>query len=229
MDFFMIRAMNRLKILLISVLTLFASSTMMGAKGIADDNSEGKAMTDVQSDSVGKPLYLGLKTNLLFDIILVPNISLEWAFAPRWSISAEYMHAWWKSDASHKYWRTYGGNAELRYWFGKKAVHKRLAGHHVGIYGGALTYDFEWGGKGYQAHKWSTNFGISYGYSAPIARRLNLDFEIGLGYLSGEYEEYEPKGDHYYWQATKNRKFFGPTRAEVTLVWLLGKDNMNKK
>lgn len=202
---------------------------MMGAKGIADDNSEGKAMTDVQSDSVGKPLYLGLKTNLLFDIILVPNISLEWAFAPQWSISVEYMHAWWKSDASHKYWRTYGGNAELRYWFGKKAVHKRLTGHHVGIYGGALTYDFEWGGKGYQAHKWSTNFGISYGYSAPIARRLNLDFEIGLGYLSGEYEEYEPKGDHYYWQATKNRKFFGPTRAEVTLVWLLGKDNMNKK
>lgn len=176
-----------------------------------------------------KNYYFALKTNLLFDAVAIPNISLEWGFAPHWSISGEYMHAWWKSDVSHKYWRTYGGNLELRYWFGKKAAQKRLSGHHVGIYGGALTYDFEWGGKGYQAHKWSTNFGLSYGYSAPIARRLNLDFELGLGYLSGEYEEYEPKGDYYFWQATKNRKFFGPTRAEVTLVWLLGHGNVNKK
>ena len=176
-----------------------------------------------------KSYYWALKTNLLFDALLVPNISLEWGFAPHWSISGEYMHAWWKSDVSHKYWRTYGGNAELRYWFGKKAAQKRLTGHHIGLYAGALTYDFEWGGKGYQAHKWSTNFGLSYGYSAPIARRLNLDFNIGIGYLSGEYEEYEPKGDYYFWQATKNRQFFGPTRAEVTLVWLLGHGNVNKK
>ena len=173
--------------------------------------------------------YWAAKTNLLFDAALVPNLSLEWAFAPRWSVSGEYMHAWWSSDRNHKYWRTYGGNVELRYWFGKKAAQKRLTGHHVGLYAGALTYDFEWGGKGYLAKKWSTNFGVSYGYSAPIAKRLNLDFELGLGYFSGEYEEYEPKGDYYFWQTTKNRKFFGPTRAEVTLVWLLGHGNVNKK
>ena len=172
--------------------------------------------------------YWAAKTNLLFDAALVPNVSLEWGFAPRWSVSAEYMHAWWKSDNSHKYWRTYGGNVELRYWFGKKAAQKRLTGHHVGLYAGALTYDFEWGGKGYLAKDWSTNFGVSYGYSAPIARRLNLDFNIGIGYFSGKYDEYHPQGDYYYWDATKNRRFFGPTRAEVTLVWLLGHGNVNK-
>ena len=172
--------------------------------------------------------YWAAKTNLLFDAVLIPNVSLEWAFAPRWSVSAEYMHAWWKSDRSHKYWRTYGGNLELRYWFGKKAAQKRLTGHHVGLYAGALTYDFEWGGKGYLAKDWSTNFGVSYGYSAPIARRLNLDFNIGIGYFSGKYDEYHPQGDYYFWDSTKNRKFFGPTRAEVTLVWLLGHGNVNK-
>ena len=176
-----------------------------------------------------KPLYLALKTNLLFDAALVPNVSLEWGFADHWSVSAEYMHAWWKSDHSHRYWRTYGGNVELRYWFGRKAQEKRLTGHHVGAYFGALTYDFEWGGKGYLARDASTNFGLSYGYALPIARRLNLDFEIGIGYFSGKYDEYEPRGDYYFWEATKNRKWFGPTRLEATLVWLIGHGNTNKK
>lgn len=177
----------------------------------------------------GKPLYLALKTNLLFDAVLVPNISLEWGFADHWSVSAEYMHAWWKSDRSHRYWRTYGGNVELRYWFGRKAQEKRLTGHHVGAYFGLLTYDFEWGGKGYLARNASTNIGLSYGYALPIARRLNLDFEIGIGYFSGKYDEYEPRGDYYFWEATKNRKWFGPTRLEATLVWLLGKGNTNAR
>ena len=128
------------------------------------------------------------------------------------SVSAEYMHAWWKSDRSHRYWRTYGGNVELRYWFGRKAQEKRLTGHHVGAYFGALTYDFEWGGKGYLARDASTNFGLSYGYALPIARRLNLDFEIGIGYFSGKYDEYEgnghlinENGDYYIGQFLKGQ------------------------
>ena len=63
----------------------------------------------------------------------------------------------------------------------------------------------------------------------PIARRLNLDFNIGLGYHWGEYKEYLPIDNHYVWQATKNRQFFGPTKAEVSLVWLIGCDNYNRK
>lgn len=175
-----------------------------------------------------RPRTVGVRTNLLYDAALIPNVGVEWGIAPYWSVSAEYMHAWWKSDARCRYWRTYGADIELRYWF-KGSARKRLNGHHVGIYGGILTYDFEWGGKGYQAHKWSTNFGVSYGYSIPIAQCLNLDFGVGLGYLSGEYEEYQPKRGKYYWEATKNRKFFGPTKAEVTLVWLLGHSNVDKK
>ena len=176
-----------------------------------------------------KNLYLALKTNLLADALAVPNVSLEWAFSDKWSVSGEYMHAWWKTDRTHRYWRTYGGNIELRYWFGKQAAKKRLTGHHVGAYFGALTYDFEWGGRGYQAHKWSKNFGLSYGYSLPIARRLSMDFEVGVGYFTGEYEEYVPRGDYYFWEATKNRKWFGPTRLGVSLVWLLGHGNNNHK
>ena len=176
-----------------------------------------------------KNYYWNLKTNALYDVALVPNISLEYSFAPHWSISGEYMHAWWKTDRTNKYWRTYGGNVELRYWLKGEKKGTRMSGHHFGIYGGALTYDFEWGHTGYQAHKWSKNFGVSYGYSFELAKRLNLDLGIGIGYFSGEYEEYHPEGGYYVWDATKNRKFFGPTRAEATLVWKLGHGNVNTK
>lgn len=173
-----------------------------------------------------KPLYMAIKTNGLYDLALIPNIALEVYLGKNWSLSGNWMYAWWKSDRKHDYWRTYGGELELRKWFGKKADAKPLTGHHVGVYLQGLTYDFELGGTGYLSN-FSYGAGVSYGYSMPIARRLNLDFVIGVGYLGGEYKEYEPIDGHYVWQATKDRKWFGPTKAEVSLVWLIGRGNDN--
>ena len=52
---------------------------------------------------------------------------------------------------------------------------------------------------------------------------------IGVGYIGGEYWEYKPVDDCYVWQATKRRHWWGPTKAEVSLVWLIGRDNVNRK
>ena len=79
------------------------------------------------------------------------------------------------------------------------------------------------------ADRWSWATGVEYGYSLPIARRLNLDFAIGIGYHWGEYKEYLPSDNCYVWQETNNRKYFGPTKAEISLVWLIGCDNYNKE
>lgn len=110
-------------------------------------------------------------------------------------------------------------------------------GHHLGIYGQAFTYDFETGHKGYIGGKpggtlWDKlNYaiGVEYGYSLPISRRLNLDFTLGVGYWGGEYHEYIPSDGHYVWQSTKQRHWFGPTKAEVSLIWLIGRGNYNEK
>ena len=72
-------------------------------------------------------------------------------------------------------------------------------------------------------------FGVEYGYSLPIGRRFNIDFSLGLGYLGGEYLEYVPVDDRYVWQTTKQRHFFGPTKAEISLVWLIGYRNWNER
>lgn len=71
--------------------------------------------------------------------------------------------------------------------------------------------------------------GLEYGYSVPIARRWNLDFTLGAGYLEGKYYEYRPVDGCYVCQATKNRRWIGPTKAEISFVWLIGCDNYNRK
>ena len=179
---------------------------------------------------------MAVKTNLLYDAALIPNIGVEFHLKNNWSLSAGWMYGWWKKDRIHWYWRAYGGDIAVRKWLGKAAREKPLTGHHLGIYGQVLTYDFEAGGRGYMGGEPGgtlfdrANFagGVEYGYALPIARRLNLDFTIGIGYMGGKYYEYKPIDDCYVWQATKQRHYFGPTKLEVSLVWLLGRDNINK-
>lgn len=170
-----------------------------------------------------------IKTNALYDLLLIPNIGVEFCFGKNWSVGANWMYGWWKHDAKHWYWRAYGGDLYARRWFGKQAKEKVLTGHHLGVYAQMLTYDFATGGRGYMGGEPGGNLldkanyavGIEYGYSLPLATRLNLDFSIGVGYMGGQYHEYIPMDDCYVWQTTKKRHWFGPTKAEVSLVWLL--------
>ncbi len=184
---------------------------------------------ETTGDRTLKPFYLAVKTNMLYDAMLVPNIGVEVHLKKGWTLGASWMYAWWKSDTKHNYWRTYGGEFDVRKYFGKKAEEKPLQGHHLGIYGQMLTYDVELGGKGYLGNKWSYGAGLEYGYSLPIAKRLNIDFSIGIGYLGGKYKKYLPIDNHYVWQYTKQRHWFGPTKAEISLVWLIGRGNTNPK
>lgn len=176
----------------------------------------------------GRPLRMSLKTNLIYDVALVPNVGAEFYLGRGWSLGGSWMYAWWNSDRRHRYWRTYGGELNLRKYFGRRASEKPLAGHHLGLYGQMLTYDFETGGTGYQS-KLSYGGGIEYGYSLPVGRRLNLDFSVGVGYLGGEYKKYDPEDGHYVWKETRRRHWFGPTKAEVSLIWLIGRGNSNEK
>lgn len=175
------------------------------------------------------PFYMGLKTNLLYNILAIPNLGAEFYLGSNFSVATNWHYAWWKNDKKYDYWRTYGGDLAVRYWLGKKAHEKSLTGHHIGLYGQMITYDFGLGGKGVLADRWSWATGLEYGYSLPVAKRLNLDFTIGLGYHWGEFKEYLPIDGHYVWQATKNRNYWGPTKAEISLVWLIGRGNYNQR
>lgn len=187
--------------------------------------------------AVRKPFYMALKTNMLYDLAAVPNATAEFYVGHNWSLSAGGMYAWWSKDSRHRYWRIYGGEIGVRRWFGSAARRKPLTGHHVGAYAGVLTFDFEWGGRGYMGgvprgtllDRCMVYGGLEYGCSLPVSSRLNIDFTLGIGYLGGKYIKYDPINGKYFEDSQVKLNYFGPTKAEVALVWLLGRGNRNPR
>lgn len=183
-----------------------------------------------------EPFYMGIKTNMLYYLAALPNIGAEFYLGGNFSIAANYAHAWWAKEEKHFYWRYCCADASIRWWFGKPIRIKPLQGHRLGVNYQILTYDFQLGKAGIMAGMPKGNLvdrvnhivALEYGYSLPIARRLNLDFNVGFGYHWGLFEEYDVVDGHNVWQATKRRQYFGPTKLEISLVWLIGCGNYNK-
>ncbi len=211
--------------------------TLPNKKGLIETEREPlfPALETITLPKPKKPWYLAVKTNMLYDALLLPNIGAEYYVGKNWSILADWMYGWWDKDATHYYWRAYGGMIGTRYWFGEKAHTKPLTGHHVGVFAGIVTYDFELGGKGYMGgvphetlwYRCMHYAGIEYGYSLPVSRRLNIDFSLGVGYMGGKYLEYIPKDGFYQWQSTHRLNWVGPLKVEIALVWLIGRGNYN--
>lgn len=201
--------------------------------GVATSFTPDSCEADLEIAPLAKKLpVVALRTNLLYDALVVPNIGLEVALPMHFTIAFDWIATWIKSDNKHLYWQGYGGYLTLRYYFGKAANEYPFIGHHVGIYGDLLTYDVEFGGQGYQAWKPGFGGGVEYGYSLPVKPYLCIDFNIGVGYQGGQYEVYQPANDgtgHYVWQATRKRRWFGPTKAEISLKWMISPVEKKKK
>ena len=195
-------------------------------------------IVDYLSDLIASIDNTAIKTNLLYDLAAVPNLGLEFNLGNNFSIATDWMYAWWNKDSIGWYWRTYGGELAIRKWFGKKSQDRLFTGHHIGLYGQCLTYDIALNGHGQigggseEALWGKANYGagLEYGYSVPVSKRLNFDFSVGVGYFGGQYQEYVAEDNCYVWQSTKQRHWIGPTKAEISLVYLIGKtaDNKNK-
>ena len=183
-------------------------------------------VVSMRGDTVSYYPAVALKTNLLYDAALVPNVGMEIALGKQWTFAADWFYTWFSSNRRHRYWQAYGGYLGVRRYFtppNSSSAERGFTGHHVGLYALGMTYDVEWGGRGYQAARFGFGAGVEYGYSLPISHRLNLDFSLGLGFQDGEYKEYDPEDGHYVWQSTRQRHWWGPTKAEVSLVWVLDK------
>lgn len=225
-------------------------------KMLFSDNSSGSGITsdDVENNSGAEsgsdtetPLSLPIEeytgfdkrslkmfvgTNLLYDAALVPNIGVGIHLGKGITLYTGWMHAWWNNKLRHRYWRVYGGDLELRTRLGHapRASVSPFAGHHLGVYASMATYDFQFGNRtGVIGNKYNYAAGISYGYSLPVAHRLNFDFTAGVGYAWGKYKKHHPIDEHDVWLSTHKLKRFGPTRVEIGLQWLIGKGNHNAR
>jgi hypothetical protein len=178
-----------------------------------------------------RQLAMAVKTNLLYDAAAVPNLGIEVYLKKNWTIGTMVDFAWWGNGSYKRNWRYTGVEIEANKWFPGAKHLKPLTGHHLGVYANIFTYDFALNSHGYIGGRPAGNafekanyaFGVDYGYSVPLACRLNLDFNLGIGYWGGNYHEYRHIDKCYVWEGTSKRKWFGPTKAEITLSWLIGK------
>lgn len=169
---------------------------------------------------------LAIKTNLLYDAILMPSLEVEYRFNDRWTANAEGDVAWWHNDPKHKYYQVMILSGEGRYWF-KHYNNRPWHGFYVGAFGGGGKYDLENGNRGYKGTGYMA--GISAGFMFPVSRNISFEAGLGVGYLTTKYEEYLPFEGHYVYQQTSRTGYFGPLKLKFALVWRLWDINKNKK
>ena len=185
----------------------------------------GDDATSVAPEKGYEPLHrLALKTNIIYDLALMPSLEVEYMIDDRWSVNVEGEVAWWRKESKHKYYQIATLSPEIRYWFKTK---KRWHGHYVGLFGGGSWYDLENGKRGYKGEFWKA--GLSYGYMFPIGRSLSFEAGLGLGFLRTWYEEYLPIGGHYVYQQSSRTNWIGPVKLKFTLVWRLWDENRSKR
>ncbi len=175
----------------------------------------------VQEESQVK---FAVKTNLLYDMFLMPNVELEIPIYQRFSVTGELVFPWWVTNDNGYALQMLSGQVEGRYWFGDRELKPQLTGWFAGLYAGGGLYDLQWRDNGYQGEFYIAA-GLSGGYAHTINKSgsLRMEYSLGLGYLNTEYRYYEGMQDNKYlvWQHDGRYTWIGPTKAKVSLVWLI--------
>ena len=176
------------------------------------------------SDTEG-PWRWAVKTNLLFDAALAPNVEIErWLGKNnRFSLMAEVWFPWYVWRHNSNAYEVLNIGLEARYWLthSKKHYNRPITGWFIGAYAAGGKYDIEWKSKGDQGEY--TSLGLSVGYTWRIGRNLNFEASVAAGWVAGPYRHYEGRFDdtHLIWQRNGHLSYFGPTKAKFSLVWLL--------
>ena len=116
-----------------------------------------------QSADVGAPKVLFLKTNLLYDVVLMPTVGIELGFGGSWSFQAEGTFNWLSREKKHDYWRMGIASLEARYWLGGPVSALLHKGHHFGVYAAGYRYEASVSSAGSDGYYWSSSYSGIYG------------------------------------------------------------------
>lgn len=175
--------------------------------------------------SLGAQNRWALKTNLLHDATASVNLALEWGFAPHWSIEAGGSLNKWQlpGELSLKHAIV---QPELRYWFCDRFsgwfVDAHLLGGYTPKFGGFWDFSqyyekFPNLKTFYLQKAWMMGGGLGFGYDFILSRHLNLELEMGLGYMYVTGDEYS---DGVLILQGSKFDYLGPTRLAVTISYL---------
>ena len=171
---------------------------------LADTPSETKITTDY---------HLSLRANLLRWATLIPDLGLEWRICPSWGIAVNGSWTSWSwSDKDRRYalWEV---APEIRYYMGEKKA------WYLGAMFKAGQFNYKISETGKQGDLMGG--GITTGYQLRLNKALDLDFNLGLGYLNADFEKYEVIDGVRVRCGNETKNWCGPINAGVTLVWKL--------
>lgn len=171
------------------------------------DNNRGEA------DASDVKHRLALKTNLLYDAILFPNLEFEWMFNKHWSVGIEGDVAWWKPAFTRVY-RLAIISPEVKYHIRPSGP---WHGMYVGLFAGGGLYQLEHKHEGYKGE--GGMGGVSFGYMWPVGKHLFFEAGIGAGYMSTRYKVYQSLDGHKLYTHTKTLKYFGPLKLKFSIAW----------
>lgn len=169
-----------------------------------------------------KPYRFAVRTNLLYDVLLLPTLGVEWRINEHIGIKLDGSLAWW-GGSSGKVQKMWLVNPEVRRYLWDK---KRFYAGISGSYGEYNLYKYMLGGivskdTGYQGKLW--NVGLTMGYQLYLSCGFSIDFNLGLGYTHSEYDSFGmTDGIRVYKERNRTKNLWGPTQAGISLVWTIG-------
>ncbi len=171
---------------------------------------------------------IAAKTNLFYAAYsFTPNLGVEWGLGGKTTLELSGGYNPWGlegSEVNNKKTVHWMAQGEVRYW-----PCRRFDGHFFGVHALGSKYNisehnlpllFGKNSENYRYQGWAAGAGVSYGYQFLLGRRWNLELNLGVGYARMRYTQYDCDhcGDKI---RTESKNYFGPTRAGITLVYLI--------
>lgn len=169
---------------------------------------------------------VALKTNLIGDALLSPNLGIEFGLARKWSLEISGQTNLWPVEGH--IWKHVAVQPELRFWLCRRFAGHFLALHGVGgIYNfgdidfpvNALGSDFR-NLKDNRYQGWAAGAGLAYGYAWPVHKHWNIEAELGVGWLYTRYDQFPCASCGTKTAEDVTHNYFGPTKAAVSVVYL---------
>lgn len=210
-------------------LTLLILACLYFTNPLLADTSQNDVLIADNSNSISKKptkTLVSLKTNLLYDAILSPNLGVEIGLSRKLTLDLSgNCNLWSVEGHTWKHWQV---QPELRYW-----ICQRFAGHfvgletHVGQYNvGNIDFGLNFLGTDFRKLKdaryqgWQGGLGLTYGYAWMIARHWNAEAELGLGYSYTKYDAYPCASCGTIFEAGKSHNYFGVTKAQIAIAYI---------
>ena len=184
-------------------------------KAEAEKAAQQNTLADTPSETkITNDYHLSLRANLLRWATLTPDLGVEWRICPSWGIAVNGSWTSWSWNDKDRRYALWEVVPEVRYYMGEKKA------WYVGAMFKAGQFNYKLSETGKQGDLMGG--GITAGYQLRLNKALDLDFNLGLGYLNADYEKYEVIDGVRVRRGNETKDWWGPINAGVTLVWKIG-------